>query len=87
MTKNKATKVAEKFNALYFSDYEDIASSKLQPAVIEEDCEGDFDVVIYNNACILSFVAIRCAMKVCTMCRLMMFVYVNFTQSKIIIHS
>ena len=86
MTKNKATKVAEKFNALYFSDYEDTASSKLQPAVVEEDSEGDFDVVICNNDCVLSFVTIRCAMKVCTMYRLMMFV-INFTQSKIIIHS
>lgn len=87
MTKNKATKVAEKFNALYFLDVMDTTTSSVQPAVIEEDTEGDFDVIISTESRIFSYRVMKIAMKVCSMYHLMSFVLYGSEGLQIYIHS
>lgn len=87
MTRNKATKVAEKFNALYFLDEMDATTSSVQPAVIEEDTEGDFDVIISTEGRIFSYRVMKIAMKVCSMYHLMSFVLYGSERLQIYIHS
>lgn len=87
MTKNKATKVAEKFNALYFLYEMDITTSSVQPAVIEEDTEGDFDVIVSTEGRIFSYRVMKIAMKVCSIYHLMLLVLNSSNGLKIYIHS
>lgn len=87
MTHKKATKVAEKFNDLYFRDYLDTTTFNVKPAVVEVDSEGDFDVIISANDGVFSYSAMRSAMKVCSMYHLMLFVYNGLNGLQIHIHS
>lgn len=87
MTHKKAAKVAEKFNDLYFLDYIDSTTSSVRPAVVEEDSEGDFDVIISTTGRIFSYSAMRSAMKVCSVYHLMLFVYNGLNGLQIHIHS
>lgn len=87
MTKNKATKVAEKFNDLYFLDEMDSITSSVLPAAIEEDSNGDFDVIISTDGRILSYRVMKIAMKVCSMYHIMLFVLDSSNGLKIYIHS
>ena len=87
MTKNKASKVAEKFNALYFLDDMDSITSDVQPAVIEEDSNGDFDVIISTEGRIFSYRVMKIAMRVCSMYHIMLFVLDSLNGLKIYIHS
>lgn len=87
MTRNKATKVAEKFNALYFLDGKDATTSSVRPAVIKEVTEGDFNVIISTEGRIFSYRVMKIAMKVCSMYHLMSFVLYGSEGLKIYIHS
>lgn len=85
MTKNKASKVAEKFNVLYFTTS---ISESVQPAFVEEDKDGDCDVIICaSDSRIISHSAMRSAWKVCSMYHLMMFVFAAYDGLRITIHS
>ncbi len=85
MTKDKATKVADKFNALYFTT---TLSDSVLPASVEGDSEGDFDVIISSsNSRTISHSAMRSAWKVCSLYHLMMFIQTGFFGLKIVIHS
>lgn len=87
MTRNKATKVAEKFNALYFLNEMDTTTSDVQPAVIEEDSDGDFDVIVSTDGRIFSYRVMKIAMKVCSMYHLMSFILYDSKGLQIYIHS
>ena len=87
MTKNKATKVAEKFNALYFLDDMDSITSSVLPAAIEEDSNRDFDVIISTEGRIFSYRTMKIAMRVCSMYHLMLFVLDSSNGLHIYIHS
>lgn len=87
MTRTKATKVAEKFNDLYFLDDMDSVTSSVLPATIEEDSNGDFDVIISTGGRIFSYRVMKIAMRVCSMYHIMLFVLDSSNGLKIYIHS